>query len=1280
MNRPTADHLTAATSGDAFDLLTEPGFAGRTIESDLGVSATVLANGCLHSITVGDTLVNLLLGHPLGGGMHRLYLRRWHGDAVAGWHQVLGPGSTPSVATDGATITWTDRWDLGPSGGDDGGAVRCRVNLALHDTEAAWSWRVRLTAEGDRAAGRYDAVLVQDLGLASRGQVLNNEAYTSQYVGHQAFNHPRLGTVVAARQNLPQGDGNHPFVMHACLPGAAGALTDGYAFFGPAFRASGPLGPPAAITRTTWENPVQQHELSCHVLASQPFEVHGDAPATCTFLARFVDDHPAPANAEDLHLIDELLPLGPTPHADDDNASNAEDFTDRPSAVWAAPALNCDDLTDDQLDTLLSPDRRHVERLGGAVASFFHGNHRHAVLRRKELHVVRRHAHLLHHSPGRLPSTQTLCVTAYMSGPFASHLCLGNTNFNKLLPVSREPLGLTALGGGLRVWVELDDVWHALTVPSAFDMGLTNCRWLYRFNDHLVEFTATITGPGDTDDHPHLTYTLAVPDGPPLRFLVATDLTLGDRENEHPGRVTLTPATEPSGDTPGGSSGGTSGGGGASGGGFTFTPHPDTLLAGAYPDATFTWRFDPSEDAAPASALDQLGGDELLYPDHTRRRHPLAAATTHPTHHLTFTFTGTLTKNADAPPPATQAPNTQHPTPTLHHPSLRSVASLADALPWFAHNAGIHLAAPHGLEQYSGAAWGVRDACQGPFEWLLSRGEITAAADILADVFSHQYHQRGDWPQWYMHPPFQHIQSPHAHGDVAVWPLIATAQYLHHTGDTAFLDRPIPYTQDDPPFAFTEPAEHHPVRHHLAKAIARLKSQFIAGTHLLAFGDGDWNDSLQPAQPDMRHHMVSTWTVELFFQALRSLATAPGIADAPPDDDADDHADLDPHVLNQLADRLVADTNERLIADGETAGLYLHHDDIHQATHLLHPRDATTGIHHRLLPMIRGILSGLFTPDQAQHHLDLIREHLLAPDGARLFDKPPRYRGGTTHHFQRAESAAFFGREVGLMYTHAHLRYAQALAHLGLADDFYHALLVVNPVGLRHAVSNALPRQANMYFSSSDAAFANRRDAEARYPDLMQGDVPVHGGWRLYSSGPGIFLHLIQHHLLGLRPHAKGSGADASGEGGITLDPMLPAHLTGLTATTTLALPAAPSSSSSFSNTERSPWCDTRGADPDAAGLRAFDDENEDEDENKGASNNPTATNPTTFYPVTVHYTVEAPGAPVKSVTLNGTDLTPDATLDNPYRPHRHGGSVYPLTTLRPHLHPTDNTLHITCG
>jgi cellobiose phosphorylase len=98
---------------------------------------------------------------------------------------------------------------------------------------------------------------------------------------------------------------------------------------------------------------------------------------------------------------------------------------------------------------------------------------------------------------------------------------------------------------------------------------------------------------------------------------------------------------------------------------------------------------------------------------------------------------------------------------------------------------------------------------------------------------------------------------------------------------------------------------------------------------------------------------------------------------------------------------------------------------------LLHPSDVRTGLRYSLLPMTRSIIAGLFTPEQAQHHLRIIREHLLFPDGARLMDQPAAYHGGTERTFRRAESAAFFGREIGLMYTHAHLRYAEAMAVLG---------------------------------------------------------------------------------------------------------------------------------------------------------------------------------------------------------------------------------------------------------
>jgi cellobiose phosphorylase len=188
--------------------------------------------------------------------------------------------------------------------------------------------------------------------------------------------------------------------------------------------------------------------------------------------------------------------------------------------------------------------------------------------------------------------------------------------------------------------------------------------------------------------------------------------------------------------------------------------------------------------------------------------------------------------------------------------------------------------------------------------------------------------------------------------------------------------------------------------------------------------------------------------------------------------------------------------------------------------------------------MIHAILADLFTREQAERHVEVIRRHLMGADGARLFDQPLPYRGGLQRHFQRAETSTFFGREIGLMYTHAHLRYAEAMARLGDAEAFFLALRQTNPVGLRDAVANARLRQANCYTSSSDADFPDRYQASARYDDVRTGAVAVEGGWRVYSSGAGIALRLVRECLLGLRLRERS----------LTLDPVLPRALDGLRA------------------------------------------------------------------------------------------------------------------------------------
>src|SRR4029077_8431394 len=88
---------------------------------------------------------------------------------------------------------------------------------------------------------------------------------------------------------------------------------------------------------------------------------------------------------------------------------------------------------------------------------------------------------------------------------------------------------------------------------------------------------------------------------------------------------------------------------------------------------------------------------------------------------------------------------------------------------------------------------------------------------------------------------------------------------------------------------------------------------------------------------------------------------------------------------------------------------------------------------------------------------------------------------------------------------------------MGRADELLRALLVVNPIAVTQVVPNARLRQRNCYFSSSDAAFHDRYDAAQNYEKLKTGDIPTDGGWRIYSSGPGIYTGIVMRHLLGIR-------------------------------------------------------------------------------------------------------------------------------------------------------------------
>jgi cellobiose phosphorylase len=1042
-----------------------------------GLSVQLNANGSIRRIDHQDIMLNLFLGTEVEGGPANLWLRR-HGAEIEAV-PLLGPQSpAPAWVESGGLVASGSRWGL-----------RFTVSLVLAESANAWVWRVELENVGDRAE-TVDLIYAQDLGLAHYGAIRLNEYYVSQYLDHAPLRHPQRGWVVASRQNLAMG-GRHPWCVIGSLGEGVAYATDALQVHGRATRAGEvPEGLRAGLPGRRL-----QHEHAMAAVQDAPVTLEPGDSAVRGFFGWFEEHHPAASSDADLSLVDRVLAL---PEAAAVPGGVVAVFGEPAASLFsAAPLLDALELSAAELDERFGTGRRAIEYgEDGRLWSFFTGKNRHVVLKAKECRVLRPHGHILRTGHGWTPDEAGLTSTVWMAGVFHSMLTQGHVSINRVLSTTRSYLGLLR-SPGQRVFVEAGEGWRLLDLPSAFEMAPESCRWVYRHAGGLIEVRAQALR-----ERHELTLEIEVLAGEPVRCLVSHHVAANGDDGAEAVPVRFE----------------------RDGAGVFVRPIPESDLGRRFPEGGF--RIDPQ----PGTLIEALGGDELLFLDGRSRRQPFLCLVTAPARSVGLRFRGSLvpeTVAVDEPEPEPTALTLLKLRPPAASPLAPEAARLAEILPWFTHDALIHYLNPRGLEQYSGGGWGTRDVTQGPAELLRALGRFAPLRDLLIRVFKNQ-NADGDWPQWFMFfDRERNIRPGESHGDIVFWPLLVLAEYLKATGDGALLDEAVPFFHPEGEAR----AEHAPVREHLARALAVIEARRIPGTRLAAYGHGDWNDSLQPADPEMRERLCSAWTVTLHYQTVATLAEAHRtLGDAPAAES-----------LDRQAEAVRADFRRLLIVDGTLAGFAWFHPE--RTDYLLHPADHETGLHYSLLPMIHALINGLLDPDQAARHLDLIREHLLGADGARLFDRPLEYRGGPQTLFQRAESSSFFGREIGLMYTHAHLRYAEALARHGDAEGFFRALGQAHPVGLRDLVPAAAPRQANCYYSSSDAAFADRYEAYAEYDRALSGDIPLEGGWRVYSSGAGVAVRLVVQCLLGLKVERAR----------LVVDPVIPPALDGLRAELELA-------------------------------------------------------------------------------------------------------------------------------
>ncbi|WP_051314947.1 GH36-type glycosyl hydrolase domain-containing protein [Alteribacter aurantiacus] len=1027
---------------------------------------TFLPTGDLFEIRSAHAMINQLNGNTIDGSLNNLYLRIHSGEGIR-WSPMLGVKSPSRLSFGDKGVQWKGSFET----------VSYLVTFSP-DPSGTWFWKVDLQGNGVEV----DVVYGQDLGLGAKAMVRTNEAYASQYIDHQPFETKDKGYVIASRQNQPQPGGN-PYVQQGCLTGADGYVTDGFQFFGLSYKET---DEPELLTSESFPNENYQYEFAYTGLKTARETLNDNL--TMVFYGLFKDNHPEPV--KELEFQDQLEAAWERVEHETYEFSDGETG---PGRTRIGKNLQTFPLTAEEVDALF-PEKRFEEKVGDQLAAFFTPTHEHVVFPAKERQVERTHGHILMTADHGSEDQELITTTAYMTGIFNAQVAVGNTSLNKLMTNPRNALNIPKTSGQ-RIYIEKDGTYSLLTMPSLFEMGFNYARWYYKTEDDLIVVT-TFT----SVDGAQVTMDIESKQRKSYRFLVTNQLSMAP--NEYEGSFHIEQKEEA----------------------YIVTGDENAPSKDVHPDLNYRFTFSvPTVMTDEKALMDGPGYGTAS----------LIAFEVDKTSEWRLTIAGSVTGDSDFDSGKDFEQEKEryrgyfyelmNGFSLKHHGEMaEDVEKLNTLAWWYTHNMLVHYAVPHGLEQYTAAAWGTRDVCQGPAEYFLAMQKYERVKDIIKTVYAHQYEDTGNWPQWFMFDEYTKVQQEESHGDIIVWPLKLLADYMKITGDTAILQEELPYTdRSTKTFTGHKPA----LLEHVNKQIAYIKANFLHDTFLSSYGDGDWDDTLQPANQELKQYMVSSWTVALTYQSLTRLG-----------DMLEQAAPTEATEVKRLAEGVKQDYKKFLRDDKVISG-FLYFADKENPEKMVHPSDKKTGIEYRLLPMTRSMISELFDEEEMNEHYELIRKHLYFPDGVRLMNKPARYDGGVSKHFKRAEQAANFGREIGLQYVHAHIRFIEAMAKIGKGEVAWEALKVINPVGIGDAVPNADMRQSNAYYSSSDGKFNTRYEAAEKFAQLKSGEVKVKGGWRIYSSGPGIYLNQLVSNVLGVRE-----------EGDMVIfDPVLDPRLDGLT-------------------------------------------------------------------------------------------------------------------------------------
>ena len=179
---------------------------------------------------------------------------------------------------------------------------------------------------------------------------------------------------------------------------------------------------------------------------------------------------------------------------------------------------------------------------------------------------------------------------------------------HKLFSAVRDPYNIIR-SSGLRILIDADAGWRLLAVPSIFEIGLSDCRWIYRLSGARSRCglwrRATIrrcNGASRSRASPAGSWSSAT-------------LSSASANSTKPAGSRSTPRADVS----------------------TFRPDPSSLWGQRYPDAVYHLVTSTPD------AIEAIGGDELLYADGKPRDGAYVALRTRATRELRFAVVGSMT-------------------------------------------------------------------------------------------------------------------------------------------------------------------------------------------------------------------------------------------------------------------------------------------------------------------------------------------------------------------------------------------------------------------------------------------------------------------------------------------------------------------------------------------------------------------------------------------------------------------------------------------------------------